>query len=135
MALQLSPEARNIIPEASKSSKKIRDCFSLEEKLVRAYIPSLPLKGRDAHIDLAIYCIVCGFLLRKLVLSHEYVNNPGMSKIVERACRRREERLEELTESNRGQVEGIVKREGMIMRILARKMDNRTRCVRRRYQG
>ena len=62
-------------------------------------------------------------LLRVVLLYKEDQRYSGVTGVVERAIRRREQRLEGWKSSVRSEVEGLINREGMMMRVLARRME------------
>jgi hypothetical protein len=102
---------------------RVNEKTDLVKKVIEGYLPCVPSTGRDAADNLGRYCIVCGFLLRAVLQYNKDQQYPGITKIVDRAIRRRQERLESLKADPRAKVEGFVKRENMILRVLARRMD------------
>ena len=115
IAQQLSPESTNIVAR-----------FQLGEfssKVVQAYIPSLPSAGREAAPDLAKYCIVVGLLFRAWILyTKGQEGRAGLVAVVDEAVHRREERIKGLKGPARAKVEGVVNREGQMMKVLAAKL-------------
>src|SRR5271169_6801895 len=107
MAQQLSPE-----------SVKAINNFNLKElsaKVFRAYVPSLPATRRDGANDLVKYCIVTGFLFRGWVVSTKAKEGyPGLTEIINEAIRRRQNRLENLKDGGRGDVENIIRHEAIM---------------------
>ena len=114
--------AQQLSPEAVKTLSKKGTSFP--EKVIKVYVPALPSSGREGPTDLAKYCIVCGLLLRGVLL---YVDAntkfEGIIGIAEKAIRRRDERLQGFKPNARAEVEKLVNREAGILRLLARKMD------------
>ena len=120
MACQLSSEAVKIIIQL-----KLEEFSS---KLFRAYLPSLPVTGREGAGDLATYCIVTGHLFRGWILHTK--GKEGyyrLMDIIDDAIQKREARLESLKPSARRQVEDVVKRENRILKILASKLERDSR--------
>jgi hypothetical protein len=122
MAQQLSPESAKLIVQ--------HKALDFSSKLLLAYIPSLPLTGRDAASHLAKYCIITGILFRGwLVYTNAEEGCPGLRVTIEKAIEKRKERLENLKPSAREEVESAVRLEGRILETLVLKLERDTGVV------
>jgi len=122
MAHYLSPESAETVSRLEPED--------FASRILRGYVLSLPVGGRDAAPDLAKYCIVTGFLFRGwITYTKGKEGYPGLVGIVNEANRKRQERLEMLRGPARVEVERIVKSEGFRMKEMAMKVQRNTGVI------
>ena len=123
--------AEDICSDSLKTSNALRKAGkdSLSDLLFQAYLPRVPSTKRDGARDLAQYCIAVGTLFRlwfnQTKGEETYL---GSTEIVEEAIRKREEKLQSLKAHERKHIEGIIKREGYMMKTLSSKIAKQTGC-------
>jgi len=89
------------------------------------YIRSLPPSGREAAPDLAKYSIIVGILFRSWIKHTEgKEGGPELVVCVEEAIKRRESRIAALKQGDREIFGNLVRREGRMMKLLAKKLES-----------